>query len=58
MVQSPIVLSNHSRKKWKDSLETWAEPAILCVYVENQAILEPANYAEFCIVDAVEGVIS
>ena len=23
------------------SLETWAEPAILCTYVENQAILEP-----------------
>ena len=25
----------------KDSLETWAEPAVLCIYIENQDILEP-----------------
>ena len=31
----------HSHKKWKDSLETWAEPAVLRTYVDNQAILEP-----------------
>ena len=31
----------HSHKKRKDSLETRGEPAVLCVYVENQAILEP-----------------
>ena len=34
-----LSLSNH--KKRKDSLETHAEPAVLCVYVKNQAILEP-----------------
>ena len=41
----PKVYSNahwtHSHKKRKDSLETLAEPAVLCVNVENQAILEP-----------------
>ena len=26
---------DHSHKKRKDSLETWATPAVLCVYVEN-----------------------
>ena len=31
----------HSHKKWKHSLETRAELAVLCIYVENQAILEP-----------------
>ena len=31
----------HSHKKRKDSLETRAELTVLCVYVENQAILEP-----------------
>ena len=34
-------LWNHSNKKRKDSLETRAEQAVLWVYVENQAILEP-----------------
>ena len=33
--------SEHSHKKRKDSLETRAKPAVLCVYVENQAIIEP-----------------
>ena len=33
--------SHHSCKKRKDSLETRAEPAVLCIYVENQAVLEP-----------------
>ena len=28
-------------KKRKDSLETRAEPVVLCIYVENQVILEP-----------------
>ena len=37
----PQIYSNHSHKKWKDSLETRAEPTVLCVYVKNQAILEP-----------------
>ena len=32
---------DHSHKKWKDSLETLAELAVLRSYVENQAILEP-----------------
>ena len=32
---------NHSHKKRIDSLETWAKLAVLCVYVENQAILQP-----------------
>ena len=32
---------DHSHKKWKDSLETLAEVAVLHTYVENQAILEP-----------------
>ena len=32
---------NHSHKKWKDSLETWAERAILRASVEKHAILEP-----------------
>ena len=27
--------------KWKDSLETWTESAVLQIYVENQAMLEP-----------------
>ena len=31
---------SHSHKKRKDSLETRSELAVLCVYVENQAILE------------------
>ena len=26
----------------EDSLETWAKPAIYCVYVENHLILEPS----------------
>ena len=30
-----------SHTKLKDSLKTRTEPAVLCVYVENQAILEP-----------------
>ena len=44
-IAGPLVILkikfNHSHKKRKDSLETRAEPAILCVYVEYQAILEP-----------------
>ena len=36
-----LIYLQHSHKKRKDSLETRTEPAILCVYVENQAILEP-----------------
>ena len=32
---------NHSHSKRKDSMETWNKLAILCTYVENQAILEP-----------------
>ena len=32
---------NHIHKKRKDSLETRAEPAVLCAYVEKQAFLEP-----------------
>ena len=31
----------HSHKKWKESLETRAEQAVLHACVENQAILEP-----------------
>ena len=31
----------HSHKKRKDSLEIWAELAVLRTYVENQAILQP-----------------
>ena len=31
----------HSHKKRNDSLETRAELAVLCTYVENQAIIEP-----------------
>ena len=31
---------NRSHKKWKDSLETRAELAVLRIYVENRAILE------------------
>ena len=30
----------HSHKKQKDSLETWAKPAFLCIYVEIEAMLE------------------
>ena len=43
----PFVLSffklpfKHSHKKRKDSLKTRARPAVLCIYNENQAILEP-----------------
>ena len=33
--------SKHSHKKRKYSLETRAELAVLRIYVENQAILEP-----------------
>ena len=33
--------NKHSNKKRKDSLETRTELAVLCAYVENQAILEP-----------------
>ena len=33
-------LWNHCHKKGKDSLEIQAKLALLCVYVENQAILE------------------
>ena len=32
---------NHIHKKRKASLETRAEPAVLCAYVEKQAFLEP-----------------
>ena len=32
---------HHSHKKRKVSLETRPEPAVLCVYVENHAPLEP-----------------
>ena len=32
------MLFYHIHKKRKDNLETWA---VLCAYVENQAILEP-----------------
>ena len=32
---------HHSNKKWKDSLKTRAELAILGTYFKNQAILEP-----------------
>ena len=35
------IIFNHSHKKRKDSLETRAKRAVLCVYVENQAILDP-----------------
>ena len=34
-------VSLHSHKKWKDSLETQAELAVLRSHVENQAMLEP-----------------
>ena len=34
-------LCKHSHKKRKDSLEKWTEMAILRIYVEKQAILEP-----------------
>ena len=30
----------HSHKKQKDSLETWVKLVALCIYVENQAMLE------------------
>ena len=33
-------LGKHSDKERKDSLETHAELAAICTYVENQAILE------------------
>ena len=39
--QWPTLFSKHSHKKRKDSLETRAKQAVLCLYVENQAILEP-----------------
>ena len=32
---------NHNHKKRKDSLEAWAKQAVLCAYVENQAMPEP-----------------
>ena len=32
---------NHNHKKRKDSLEMRDKPAVICVYVENQATLEP-----------------
>ena len=32
---------HHSHKKRKDCRETRAELAVLCIYVENQAILDP-----------------
>ena len=38
---SNLTTFNHSNKKRKDSLETRAELAVLRIYVENQAILEP-----------------
>ena len=31
----------YSHKNRKDSLETRTESAVLCIYVENQAILKP-----------------
>ena len=34
-------LLKHSHKKRKDSLETRAKLVVLCVYVENQGMLEP-----------------
>ena len=40
-VRSSQALFQHSLKKWKDSLETRTELAVLRTYVENQAILEP-----------------
>ena len=36
-----LVALYHSHKKRKDSLETRAEPAVLRIYVENQAIQKP-----------------
>ena len=33
--------SNHIYKKRKDSLKTRAKLAVICTYIENQAILEP-----------------
>ena len=39
-VSNKLVWSQISHKKRNDSLETWAEPPVLCTYVENQAILE------------------
>ena len=39
--QLAFIYSKHSHKKWKDSLETWAELLVLWTYVENQAMLEP-----------------
>ena len=43
MMNVRIILTqiHHNHKKWKDSLETRAELAVLRSYVENQAILEP-----------------
>ena len=31
----------HGHKKRKDNLKTRAQPAVLCIYVENQAVLDP-----------------
>ena len=41
MIKNFEVTLNHSHSKRKDSMETWDKLAILCIYVENQAILEP-----------------
>ena len=40
-INSRAIFFNPSHKKRKDSLEARAELAVLCTYVENQAILEP-----------------
>ena len=41
MVSYPQDTPFHSHKKREDSLQTREEPAVLCTYVENKAILEP-----------------
>ena len=35
-----MYMYKHGHKKQKDSLQTWAEQAVLHAYVENQPILE------------------
>ena len=41
MARKTPIYFDYSHKKQKDSLEIRTEPAVLCVYVENQATLEP-----------------
>ena len=36
-----VYVCKKSHKKRNDSLEIWVEPSVLCVYVENQAKIEP-----------------